>query len=204
MDQFEKYMEFKKFKKVLNLGVFDARDITGWFIEHNDQFENLYLVDNYDFEKTLIVEDSKELIQIINNKIQGKENIDFIIKDGKTIDYTSLDFDLCILDCDSTSAVIKVIDEKPDVVFCMTAFFNSFYRTNQILEWIKNKRIYPFMYLNNVHHIFFTADNDKRAMYYEEASNIDFDYVKYEKFMGNPIIIPKYTKPFYNHQQVKL
>lgn len=205
MDWFEAYMEAKKFKSVLNLGVFDARDITGWFIDHSDLYENIYLIDNYDFSNAKITEDPIELIDIINNKIQGKQNINFIIEDGNIIDYTKFDVDLAILDCDSTSAVKKIIEEKPDIVFCMIAFFNSFNRTNHIFEWTKNKRIYPFMYLTDKHHIFFTADKSKQAIYYEEASNIDFGaFIKYEKFIGNPIVIPKYTKPFYNHQLDKL
>lgn len=205
MKYFKKYMQAKKFKKVLNLGVFDARDITGWFIENNDAYENIYLIDNYNFTKTAITEDPMELIDTINNKIKGKENINFIIKDGNLIDYTKLDFDLGILDCDSTSAVKKVINEKPDVVYCMTAFFNTFYRTNLILEWIKYKKIYPFLYLNTSNLIFFTADKDKHDVFYEEASNIDYGgFIKYEKFMGNNIICPRWDSPYYTHQKKKL
>lgn len=204
MEHFKKYMEVKKFKNVLNLGVFDARDITGWFIEHSDWYEKLYLIDNYDFLETLVTEDPAELIAIVKNKILGKQNVDFIIQDGNLIDYTKLDFDLAIIDCDSTSAVKKVIKERPDVVYCMTAFFSSFYRTNQILEWTKNKKIYPFLYLNSFH-IFFTADKDKHAIFYEEASNIDFGgFIKYQKFMGTRIVCPRISKPFYDYQQEKL
>lgn len=205
MKYFKKYMQDKKFKKVLNLGVFDARDITGWFIEHSYMYEKLYLIDNYDFSNDPTLEDPMELVYTVNQKIEGKENIDFWIQDGNEVDYTELDFDLAIVDCDSTSAVKKVINEKPDIVFCMTAFFTSFYRTNLIFEWIKEKRIYPFMYINSSSNIFFTGDKNKHAVFYEEASRIDYGgFIKYEEFMGYRIVCPRTVKPFYEHQQKKL
>jgi len=205
MKYFKKYMQAKKFKKVLNLGVFDAKDITGWFIEHSYMYEKLYLIDNYDFSDVPTLEDPIELVYTVNQKIEGKENIDFWIQDGNEVDYTELDFDLAIIDCDSTSAVKKVINEKPDIVFCIPAFFSSFYRTNQILEWIKDKKIYPFLYLKNTNHLFFTADKNKHAIYYEEASNVDFSsFIKYEKFVGCSIVCPRVSKPFYNHQLEKI
>ena len=169
------------------------------------QYEKLYLIDNYNFEKTSHTEDPNELIRTINDKIQGKENIDLIIKDGNLIDYTKFDFDFALVDCDNDDATEKIMNDNPDVVFCIPAFFNSFYRTNQILEWIKNKKIYPFLYLKYDTCIFFTNNKEKQDIYYEEASNINFgSFIKYEKFMGNRIVCPRLSKPFYDHQQDKL
>ena len=205
MNWFKTYMEYKKFKNVVSLGVFDARDLTGWFIDNNTQYEKIYLIDNYAFEGTRYTEDPNKLIQIINRKIQGKENIDFIIEDGNLIDYTKFDFDFALIDCDNDDATEKIMNDNPDVVFCMTAFFNSFYRTNQIFEWMKDKKIYPFLYLNSETSIFFTLNKKKHAICYEEASNIDFgSFIKYEKFIGCRIVCPRTSRPFYEHQQEKL
>jgi len=144
---FEQYIKFKQFNSVMNLGVFAASDITGWFIDHSDLYEKIYLIDNYDFSSTPTTEDPDELIRIVNKKINKKQNIEFIIKDGNLIDYTKFDFDLAILDCDSTPLCEKIISEKPDIVFCYVSFMNSFSETNEAFKWINNGMIYPFLYL---------------------------------------------------------
>lgn len=203
MEWFEKYMAAKKFKNILNLGVYDARDIAGWFIDNNDQYENIYLIDNYDLPS--MTGNPSELINTVYKKIHGKQNINFIIEDGNLIDYSKIDFDFAFFDGVPMTVVEKVMTEKPDSIFCLVGFFNSFSKTNEILEWIKNKKIYPFLYLRHTTYIYFTANKEKHAEYYEEASNINFEaFIKYQQFEGCRIVCPKQTKPFYEYQEQKL
>ena len=196
------YVRHIKFKRILNLGVFDARHTTGWYIDNSELFDKLILVDSYDFKGSKIQEDPKELIQTIRNRISNKPNIDLHVMDANDLNYTGLDIDLAILDCHCEKAMEKAILKNPSIVFCYSDFFNAIPQTGHVFKMINSGLIFPFLYVQNPNEIFFTADKNLHEKYFQEASSVNFTapYNKYEKYFGSWIVIPRDQPPFYKHQ----
>ena len=199
------YFKYRKFKNVFNLGANDASGFTGWFIENNELFDNLYLLDNYDFRddnNNILHDEINEAIDNITQKIKNKHNTTLIIDDGRTFDYTTIEADFVLLTCDTALAQEKAIADNPSAIFCLNSFMNNYKKTKLAFDWIENGLIFPYLYIRSANLLFFTANPEQHKKEYDFVCKYNFQaFMKHRTYNGIDVCSVEETKP-YNQKQL--